>query len=104
MALLYFSMLINELLNKDTDIVPQESPIIILDSKSAVFMDKDGKGTKHTSYISRRVNFVSYGENFRMHKIDWCEGGLQLADIATKNVDQNDLNTIIKYFMVRLEN
>ena len=39
-----------------------------------------------------------------MHKIDQCEGGLQLADIATKNVGENDLNSRMKYTMVRLEN
>ena len=39
-----------------------------------------------------------------MHKIDWCEGGLQLADIDTKNVGENDLTTRKKYIMVRLEN
>ena len=39
-----------------------------------------------------------------MHKIDWCEGGLQLADITTKNVGENYLNPIIKYIMVRLDN
>ena len=38
-----------------------------------------------------------------MHNIDWCEVGLQLSDIATKNVGKNDLNTIIKYIMVRLD-
>ena len=26
-----------------------------------------------------------------MHKIDWCEGGLQLADISTKNIGEHDL-------------
>ena len=39
-----------------------------------------------------------------MHKIDWCEGGLQLADIGTKNVSKPDLTPWIKYIMVRLEN
>ena len=39
-----------------------------------------------------------------MHKIDWCEVGLQLADIATKNAGENDLNTKVKYIMVRLDN
>ena len=39
-----------------------------------------------------------------MQKIDWCEGGLQLTDIGTKNVSEPDLTTIIKYIMVRLEN
>ena len=39
-----------------------------------------------------------------MHKIFWCEGGLQLADIATKNVGENDLNPRIEYIIVRLDN
>ena len=39
-----------------------------------------------------------------MHKIDWCGGGLQFAYIATKNFIENDLNTIIKNIMVRLDN
>ena len=38
-----------------------------------------------------------------MHKIDWCEGGIQLSDIATKNVNDNDLNNRMKYIMVRLD-
>ena len=55
-------------------------------------MTNNGKDTKHTRHIARRVNFVRNGENCKMHKIDWCEGGLQLAEIATKNVGMNDLN------------
>ena len=39
-----------------------------------------------------------------MHMIDWCEGGLQLADIATKNVGEPDLTSRIKYIMLSLEN
>ena len=39
-----------------------------------------------------------------MHKIDWCEGGLQLADIGTKNVSEPVLTPSMKYIMVRLEN
>ena len=38
-----------------------------------------------------------------MHKIDWCEVVLQLADIDTKNVGENDLTPIMKYIMVILE-
>ena len=38
-----------------------------------------------------------------MHKIGLCEGGLQLADIATKNVGENDLNPRMKYIMVMLD-
>ena len=39
-----------------------------------------------------------------MHKIEWCEGGLQLADIGNNNVSEPDLTPRIKYIMVRLEN
>ena len=63
-------MLIHEFLNKDPDIVPEETPIIILDSKYTSCMDKNGKDTKHTSHISRRVHLARNGENYKMHKID----------------------------------
>ena len=39
-----------------------------------------------------------------MPKIDWFEGGQQFADIEDKNVGENDLNVIMKYIMVRLDN
>ena len=39
-----------------------------------------------------------------MHKIDWCEGDLQLADIATNNVGESYLTPRMKYIMVRLDN
>ena len=39
-----------------------------------------------------------------MHKMDWCEGGLQLADIGNRNVSEPDLKPRMKYIMVRLEN
>ena len=39
-----------------------------------------------------------------MHKIGWCEGDLQLADIATNNVGEPDLTPRMKYIMVRLYN
>ena len=67
-------------------------------------MDKNGKDTKHTRHIARRMNLVRNGEKCNMHKIDWCEGGLQLADIGTKNVNESDLTPRIKYIMVRLDN
>ena len=43
MALAHFRMLINELLNKDPDIVPKEAPLIILDSKYDVSMANNAK-------------------------------------------------------------
>ena len=90
-------------MNKDPYIVPEESPLIILDSKSAVCMANNIKDTKHTRHISRRLNFVRNGENFKMHKIDWCEGGLKLSNISTKNVGDNDLTPRMKYIMVIID-
>ena len=56
------------MLNKDPDIVPEEAPLIVLDSKSAMCMDKNGKDTKHTRHIVRRMKFVRNGENARYKK------------------------------------
>ena len=67
-------------------------------------MAKNSKDTKHTRHIARRMHFVSNGEKLKMQKIDWCEGGLQLAAIGTKNVSEPDLTPRMKYIMVRLEN
>ena len=58
MALAHFRMLIHELLNEDPDIVLEESPLIVLDSKSSMYMANNGKDTKHTRHIARRMHFV----------------------------------------------
>ena len=104
MALAHFIMLVHELLNEDPDMVSKESPLIVLDSKSAMCMDKNGRDTKHTRHIARRMHFVRNGDKCKMHKRDWCEGGLQLADIGTKNVSKLDLTPRMKYIMVILDN
>ena len=104
MALAHFRMLVHELLNEDPDMVPEEAPLILLDSKPAMCMAKNGNDTKHTRDIARRMHFVRNGEKCNMHKIDWCEGGLQLAYIGTNNVIEPDLTPKMKYIMVRLEN
>ena len=62
MALAYFRMLVNELLNEDPDMVPKEDTLIVLDRKSAMCMAKNGKDTKHTRHIARRMHFVRNGE------------------------------------------
>ena len=104
MALAHFRMLVHELLNEDPDMVPNGALLIVLDSKYAMFISKNGKGTKHTRYIARRKHFVRNGEKCKMHKIYWCEGGLQLVYIGTKNVSEPDLTPRMKYIMVRLDN
>ena len=97
-------MLINEFLNKDQDIVPEEYPLIVLGNKSDICMAKNCKDTKHTIHIARRMNVLRNGEKCKMHKIDWCEGGLKLADIAANDVGEHDLTPRMKYVMVRLDN
>ena len=72
MNLADFRILINEFLNKGPDIVTEESPLIILDIRSSVCMAKNGKDTKHTMHIERRVNFVRNGENYKMKNIYCC--------------------------------
>ena len=84
--------------------VPKEAPLIVLDSKFDMCMAKNGKDNKHNRHISRRMHFVRNGEKCKMHKIDLCEGGLQLAYIGNKNVSETVLKPRMKYIMVRLEN
>ena len=62
MFLAHFRMLIHELLKKDPDIVPKEAPMIVLDSKSDMCMAKNGRDTRHTKHIARRMNLVRNGE------------------------------------------
>ena len=103
MALANFRMLIHEFINKVPDIVPEKATLIVLDSKSAMCMAMNGKYIKHTRHISRRMNFVRNVEKCKIHKIDWCEGGLKLADIATKNISEPDLTPKMRGTMVRIE-
>ena len=88
MALAHFRILIHELLNKDTNMVPEEAPLVVLDSKYAMCVAKNGNDTKHIRHIERRIHFVRNGEKCKMHKIGWWEGGLHLSEIGTKNVDR----------------
>ena len=62
MAMEHFRMLINNFLNKYLYVVPEEAPLIVLDSKSVMFMDMNVKVTKHTRHIARRIHFVRNGE------------------------------------------
>ena len=61
MYLPHFRMLIHELLNEDPDMVPKESPLIVSDSKSSMCMANNGKDTKHTRHIARRMHSVRNG-------------------------------------------
>ena len=57
MSLEHFKMFIHEVLNKYPDIVPEEAPLVVFDSKSGMFMDKTVKDTKHTRHIARIIHF-----------------------------------------------
>ena len=103
MALAHFRMLIYELLNTDTYIVPETSTSIILDSKSDQFTDKNVKYANHNMPIYGRVYFVISGEKCKWYKIYLCEGGMKLADIAAKNIVETYLNTRMKYIMVNID-
>ena len=61
-----------ESMNKDPDVVPEQAPLIIFDSKSAVCVAKNGKDTKHTIHTSRIIHFVRNGEEWNVQKIFWC--------------------------------
>ena len=91
-------------MHNDPDIVPDKVPLIFLDSKSDICMEMNVKDIKHTRHISRRIHFVRNGENWKMHNIYWCEGGMKLADIATKSLCETYLTPSMKYIMVRLDN
>ena len=70
MALAHFRMLIHEFLNEDPYMVPEEDPLIVLDSKSSMCMANNVNDTKHTIHIARRMHFVRNGENCKIQKID----------------------------------
>ena len=75
MPLSHFSMINNDFLNKDPDVVPEQAPLDILDIKSAVFMSNNGEDTKHTRQIYRRMHFIRNGKECNMHRPVWCDGG-----------------------------
>ena len=70
MDLAHFRMLIVEIWNKDPEKVPEEDPLLILDSKSVLCMAKNAKDNKHTRHIARRMHSIRDGEKCKMHKID----------------------------------
>ena len=61
MDLAHFRIFIHELLNEDPEMVPKEAPLIFSDSKSVMCMAKNGKDTKHTRHIARRMHFIRNG-------------------------------------------
>ena len=62
MDLAHFRRIDNEIMKKDTYVVIEQAPFIILDIKSAVCMTKSGKNTKHTIHIARIMHDVRNGK------------------------------------------
>ena len=89
MDLAHFRILNIYFPNKDLDVVPEQAQLVILDSKSYVCMSKNGKNTIHTIQITRIIHFLLNGVDINMYNTVWCEGGLQLEDIVTKNVSED---------------
>ena len=88
---------------KDTDVDSEQEHLILLDGKSDICMDNNGKDTKHTRYIPRWIHFVRSGKEWTLPQAVWCEGGLKLSDIVTKNVREDEFNYILRYAMVTLD-
>ena len=63
-------------MNKDPYVVLEQASLIILDRNSYICMSKNGKYTKQTRHITRIMNLVRDGEEWNLHKIVWCEGGM----------------------------
>ena len=104
MALAHFRILNNELVNKDTYVIPEQATLILLDSKSAVCASKNSKYIKHTRHISRRVHFVGNGEEWNLKKTVWCDGGLQLSNIGNRKLKGGWIESyIIIYYSNTLE-
>ena len=97
-------MLNNEFLNKDPDMVLEQATLIIWDSKSDVCVDNNGKYTKHIRHMAWRMHLARNGEDWNFHKTVWCEVSLQLSEIGTNNVKDDELNLRLGYTMVRLDN
>ena len=49
------------------------------------------------------MHLIRNVERCKMNKIDWCEGGLKISDIATKDFGEHDLTPRMKYIMLILD-
>ena len=65
---------------------------------------KEWKGYQTQKEKFKENVFSKEWWKYKMHNIDWCEGGLKLAYIATNNVGKYDLTPRMKYIMVRIDN
>ena len=50
------------------------------------------------------MHLVRNGEECNLHKTVWFKVGIKLSDVGTKNDREDELNPILGYIVVRLEN
>ena len=67
-------------------------------------MENYGKDSKHLRKFSRIMHLVRNDSECNIQETIWCEGGLKLLVIGTKNVREDELNPRLEYTMVRLDN
>ena len=94
-------MLLNELRLRDPDAATFPIPVV-LDSRSAQAMGNSFRDTKHTRHIARRYHYVRTGAQEGHWVLHWCEAGLQLADVGTKNLPGRDLQPRLGYIQVEV--
>ena len=75
-----------------------------MDIKSYICMAKNGKDTKQTRHISRRIHFARNGEERILQMTVWCEGGMQPVYTGTNTRREDEFNHGLKYLVVILDN
>ena len=85
-------------------VIPEQAPLVILDSKPDLCMAKNSIDTKHTRKFSGRMHFVGNGEDWDFHKTVLCERGLHMAYIETNIVREDQLNPKLGHAMLILDN
>ena len=66
-------------------------------------MAKNGNYTKHTRHISIIMHLVRNGEECNLQNTLWYKGGMQMTDIGTNNIREDELNNILGYSMVIID-
>ena len=51
-------------------------------------MARNFKDTNNARHIDRRVHFLKNCDNCKIHRIEWFEGGMHLADISNNIFDR----------------
>ena len=68
-------------------------------------MDKNGKYTKHTRNILRRMHLIKNGECWNLHRTVWCEGGMKPSNVwqLIRNTWRRILTPLSRYMATSRE-